>query len=388
MGMTTAHQQQQELLPRLEQQQQQQQLQQQLQLPARHTTAARRLPSSFELFISAAVSGLITKTACAPMDRLRLLYQVQGMLQHTQQHQQQQQQQQQYGQHQRHRTALKQGNSPWRLSQGLPVNNKDFLPEGIAQVNNSYKYTKYKGIISGLRLVIQEEGFRGLWRGNGVNAVRAAACYAIKFPANDLAKRALTTSSSSNSSSSSSSSNSGSGSGSRANVGSLLLAGALAGSLQKTLSYPLDFLSVRIAVGINADRLGKHHVAGAAAAAAPSSSSISSCNSSCTSNGGANSPYTSKNSNVTGHNSSSGSISISNSSSSRSRKGYNGVVDCARRVWQLEGPLGFFKGYSVALLSGVPYVMLQMAFFDLSQRCLYTWTQTAILLRPFFIAFP
>ena len=165
---------------------------------------------------------------------------------------------------------------------------------------------KYRGVSEALRLVIREEGLQGLWKGNGVNAMRAAACYAIKFPANDLAKGALGTRS---------------GSSKNNSLGSLLLAGAIAGSLQKTFSYPLDFLSVRIAIGINASALGRPEPLTDASAG--------------------------RNSNV---------------------KGYEGIRDCVKRVWRLEGPRGFFKGYSLAILSGVPYVMLQMAFFDVAKK--------------------
>ncbi|KAL8440541.1 hypothetical protein Efla_003212 [Eimeria flavescens] len=241
---------------RHQQQQQRQQQQQQQQL------------RPHELLVSAALSGLVTKTACAPMDRLRLLYQVQGMLPP---HQQQQQQER----------------SSSRVSRQL----------------------KYKGIFEALQLVVKEEGIKGLWRGNAVNALRAAASYAMKFPANDLAKRALS------GSSSSSSSSGGGGSGSGRVVGSLLLAGAVAGSIQKTFSYPLDLLSVRVAIGINSRTLG-----------------------------------------------------TSSSSSGGGRREYGGVVDCVRRIWKLEGPSGFFKGYSLALWSGVPYVMLQMTFFDIAKH--------------------
>ncbi|XP_026190572.1 calcium-binding mitochondrial carrier protein SCaMC-1 [Cyclospora cayetanensis] len=229
--------------------------------------ATRQLPGPYELLISAAVSGIVTKTTCAPMDRLRLLYQIQGML----------------------------------LQQQHCVSEN---PEGLAKARKPRVFPlgcKYGGVVESLRLVVREEGLRALWKGNGVNALRAAACYAIKFPANDLAKRALGSDDNNKNSS----------------LGSLLLAGAIAGSLQKTFSYPLDVLSVRIAVGINAGALGR--------AAA---------------------------------------CSTSNSSNQE----YAGVLDCVRRVWRHEGPGGFFKGYSLALGTGVPYVMLQMTFFDLAKR--------------------
>ncbi|CDJ60625.1 mitochondrial carrier domain-containing protein, putative [Eimeria maxima] len=342
---------------------------QELQQVSVHSTISRRLPSSFELFISAAVSGLVTKTVCAPMDRLRLLYQVQGMLQHSAQQQQQQ--------HSPSRIALQQSSCSCGVSPGVQLNRNlnEAVVSGKDRCGFTYKgggkdtirYTKYRGILSGLRLVVEEEGLKGLWRGNGVNAVRAAACYAIKFPANDLAKRALSSSSINNNNNSNNNNSNGS---SRPSMGSLLLSGALAGSLQKTLSYPLDLLSVRIAVGINADQLGKHHetVAAVAAAAAPPPNSSSS-------GSATNGPYPNNNRSVSGLTMSSSTKSWKTNKdnsniNSSSRKGYNGVVDCARRVWQLEGPSGFFKGFSVTLLSGVPYVMLQMSFFDLSQRTL------------------
>lgn len=256
-------------------------------------SAARRMPDSFELLVSAAVSGLVTKTACAPMDRLRLLYQVQGMLRHSQEHQRR-----------APSPTAKEGASVFQASRARDIN-------------------KYGGIVDALRVVVKEEGIRGLWKGNGVNAMRAAACYAIKFPANDLAKRALGDRSSKHGSSSAVSRSSDGSS-----LISLLLAGAIAGSLQKTLSYPLDLLSVRIAVGVNASALGRAGSSHAAASCGSSSISKTGCG----------------------------------------NEGYRGVLDCAKRVWLLEGPRGFFKGYSVTLWSGVPYVMLQMTFFDLSRR--------------------
>lgn len=246
---------------------------QQQELLLAQTAAAKQPISPLALLVSAAVSGLVTKTACAPMERLRLLYQIQGMLQ----------------QQQRQQT-----NAVWPPT-----------PQGSSVGRRAHE-EKYRGVTEALRLVIREEGFRGLWKGNGVNALRAAACYAIKFPTNDIAKRALGTSNSSR----------------RNSLGSLLLAGAIAGSLQKTVSYPLDFLSVRIAVGINASALGQS----GPTVKAPTSSRAT-----------------------------------------RSSKEYAGVIDCMRRVWNLEGPRGFFKGYSIAIWSGVPYVMLQMTFFDLAK---------------------
>ncbi|GAB67097.1 mitochondrial carrier protein [Plasmodium cynomolgi strain B] len=86
-----------------------------------------------------------------------------------------------------------------------------------------------------------------------------------------------------------------------------VIAGYASGIIQKTLSYPLDLLSIRVALGINEKYLRN------------------------------------------------------NSSMFNQKKSILGII---REINSNEGFAGFFKGYLPTLLTGVPYVTLQMLFFD------------------------
>lgn len=88
--------------------------------------------------VSATMSGILTKSACAPFDRIRLLYQVQGM----------------FG-------------------------------------NPTVDAVKYKSISHTAKTILREEGFVGFWRGNGTNMLRASVVYAMKFGTNDWMKERM-----------------------------------------------------------------------------------------------------------------------------------------------------------------------------------------------------
>jgi len=47
---------------------------------------------------------------------------------------------------------------------------------------------------------------------------------------------------------------------------------------------------------------------------------------------------------------------------------YNGIIDCFRRTLVQEGPRAFYSGYLPTLLSGTPYVALQMSCYEIFQR--------------------
>lgn len=228
--------------------------------------------SPSELLISAAVSGVVTKTACAPLDRLRLLYQVQGMFSAEE-------------------------------AKATAASSSSPQPRSF----------KYKSLGSSLCTVVREEGLSGLWRGNGVNSMRAALCYAIKFPTNDVVKAALGISASSRGEARSCA-------GGDLSVGRLLLAGAAAGTLQKAICYPLDLLAVRVAMGVNAKP--------------PSAEGAGSA--------------------------------LRGRGLRRTRPS---LLSTVRSVAHSEGLAGFYKGFGLTMVSGVPYVMLQMTFFDLAKRC-------------------
>jgi len=83
--------------------------------------------------LAGAGSGVINKTAIAPLERIKILYQVQGM-----------------------------------------------MPADVPR--------KYKGIMQTLSAVYREEGLKGWYRGNGANCIRIIPNYACKFVFNDVFK--------------------------------------------------------------------------------------------------------------------------------------------------------------------------------------------------------
>jgi hypothetical protein len=85
----------------------------------------------YKLIMAGAVSGAVTKTAIAPLERVKVLHQVQGM------------------------------------SKDPALQNK------------------YRGIGSTLKTVIAEEGVLGLYKGNGANVMRIVPTYGLKFAFND-----------------------------------------------------------------------------------------------------------------------------------------------------------------------------------------------------------
>mmetsp|Transcript_15167 Transcript_15167/g.22712 ORF Transcript_15167/g.22712 Transcript_15167/m.22712 type:complete len:319 (-) Transcript_15167:6-962(-) len=87
--------------------------------------------------LAGALAGMITKTSIAPLERLKILFQLQGM-------------------------EVKPGQTP-----------------------------KYNGIVNSLKTVVMEDGFRALWKGNGANVLRVVPVYALKFSVNDSFKEIL-----------------------------------------------------------------------------------------------------------------------------------------------------------------------------------------------------
>jgi hypothetical protein len=85
----------------------------------------------YQIFCGAA-SGMITKSSVAPLERLKILYQVQNM-------------------------------------------------SGRVQ-------KKYKGMVSSFKTIYAEEGWIGFYKGNGANVVRVVPVYALKFAFNDWFK--------------------------------------------------------------------------------------------------------------------------------------------------------------------------------------------------------
>eukprot|EP00386_Alphamonas_edax_P007698 GDKI01025580.1.p1 GENE.GDKI01025580.1~~GDKI01025580.1.p1 ORF type:complete len:389 (-),score=69.61 GDKI01025580.1:23-1189(-) len=235
---------------------------------------------------SGIAAGVITKTLCAPLDRLRLLYQLQGMFE-------------------KQTAAAAAGH-------GIGTAAAAASSSSTAAGRSNHGAYKYSNIGQAFRQIVKEEGVVGLWRGNGANMLRAAVVYTLKFGTNDLMKqRFVEQQQEKNLQNTQNTPESIPIKHAQPNdalgLDKLLLSGFVAGSVQKALSYPLDLVSVRIALGANNKQM-----------------------------------------NAGGE--------------------YKGIIDCTQRIWRTEGLTGFWKGITPTLLTGVPYVMLQMTFFELYQR--------------------
>jgi len=93
------------------------------------------VPKPIRLLLAGASAGAVTKTSVAPLERVKILFQIQDM--HL------------------------------KTASGLP---------------------KYTGISQTLRTIFKEEGVVGLYRGNAANCVRIIPVYALKFTFNDTYK--------------------------------------------------------------------------------------------------------------------------------------------------------------------------------------------------------
>ena len=93
------------------------------------------VPRWIRLMAAGAMAGTVTKTATAPLDRIKVLLQVQAM--------------------------------------------------------SSTMDGKYFGIVGSTRMILQEEGVRAMWRGNWANCARIVPVYASRFAFNDLIKAVI-----------------------------------------------------------------------------------------------------------------------------------------------------------------------------------------------------
>eukprot|EP01135_Chromosphaera_perkinsii_P009212 Nk52_evm47s1671 gene=Nk52_evmTU47s1671 len=89
---------------------------------------------------------------------------------------------------------------------------------------------KYKGLIPGMRLMYKEDGFRGLYRGNGSNVIRIAPTVALQFYFFETIKSLITDDKRD------------------LFVYERLLAGGTAGIISATITYPLDFVRARLTI--------------------------------------------------------------------------------------------------------------------------------------------
>ena len=141
--------------------------------------------------IAGGVSGVVTKTSTAPLERVKILLQLQGM-----------------------------------------EANKKVKPDPVSGVAIPKTQLKYRGIWHTLITVYREEGVRGYFKGNGANVVRVIPVYALKFAFNDTFKNLFRTSTKS-----------------KLSFAELMMSGTLAGLFQQCVTYPLETVRTRLTMG-------------------------------------------------------------------------------------------------------------------------------------------
>jgi hypothetical protein len=202
---------------------------------------------------SGAGSGAITKTATAPLERVKILMQLQ-------------------------------------VSGRLSTPGPGFEDPVQGMATGSAR--KYTGTWQAVIKVATDEGVLALWKGNGANVARVVPVYALKFAFNDYFKELASVLRRGGQAGASGS----------LSFAERVLAGTLAGLFQILCTYPLETIRTRLSSG---SELGV---------------------------------------------------------------AYRGMVDCARRTVQTEGARGLYKGLGMTILSGSPYVGLQMSSYDWLKR--------------------
>jgi hypothetical protein len=96
----------------------------------------------FRRLLAGAGAGIVSKTAVAPLDRVKILMQIQTM----------------------------------------------HLKTGVSHADSKLFTRAYVGIGSSLCRIYRDEGVLGLWKGNGANVIRTIPNFAVKFAANDFFK--------------------------------------------------------------------------------------------------------------------------------------------------------------------------------------------------------
>lgn len=141
------------------------------------------------LLVAGALAGVVTKTATAPLERVKILMQVEGM------------------------TAT----SGRRAS-------------AVARARELSRLGVWQTMVR----VFEREGVRGLYKGNGANVLRVAPTYALKFAFNDRIRAAFARPGQT---------------GGDISAARLLASGTFAGLMQATITYPLETIRTRLTVG-------------------------------------------------------------------------------------------------------------------------------------------
>ena len=157
---------------------------------------------------------------------------------------------------------------------------------------------EYHTISQSLKYILEKEGIKSLWNGNGANVMRVIPNYGLRFSFNDRARELVVKLTEPGVEKSSQH---------KMSKMQLFLAGSLAGMGQITITYPGEVLFTR--------------------------------------------------------------LSLSGSAVSNAVR-YSGIWHCLTDTLRSEGPRALYNGYLPTMLTGVPYVALQMSCYELFQRSL------------------
>ncbi len=203
------------------------------------------IPKEAALVLAGSCAGAFTKTAVAPLERIKILMQVQALSLEAQ-------------------AKIK------------SAGDKKGIVEGVN--------ARYTGSFQGFYRIVKEEGFLALYKGNLANIIRVIPNYGLKFGFNDIIKDAVLKPGQKVSD---------------LTFMQLMVSGTAAGLIQIFGTYPLEVIRTR--------------------------------------------------------------ISLSQGFGVK----YRGIIDCFVQTVKKEGYGAMFKGIGPTILSGAPYVGLQMSFYQL-----------------------
>lgn len=148
----------------------------------------------YNKFIAGAGTGIITKSFTAPVERMKILFQVQGIKE-------------------------------------IKTKLSAVVKGGTLDVQPVYGRTLW----SGLSKIVRDDGLPGLWRGNYANCLRVMPTYAVKFGSNGFYKGVFRAQNK------------------KSGFLPVIGAGACAGATTVTLTYPLELIRARLAFGYHMD---------------------------------------------------------------------------------------------------------------------------------------
>ena len=219
---------------------------------------------ALRLLIAGGISGCITKSSTAPLERVKILLQLHRM-----------------------KTAVSEvEHTIDKKTDGISTRRP---LKAVAASKAASTIPPSSSILGTVRHVLKTEGILSFWKGNGANCVRVVPVYGLKFGLNDHIKDMMR-----------------SKPGAKLSTSGQLMAGTMAGCITVTATYPLDVVRTRLALGSG---FGVE---------------------------------------------------------------YKGIFDCAYKTIKFEGFRGLYKGYLTTILTGSPYVGLQMTGYNVIKNKLPT----------------